>query len=332
MKQDLPIHAWDIPQIISTRQVYTGLLNATYIVHTESSLYVLQKIHHAVAMPGSFENYFHVTHFLRERGQATQVLIQTKKGTLWHEENHEGNNDEKWRLLLAVEGEVHTSTTDTELAFESGKLLHSFHNILREYPKPLAEGIKLFRYRPEIEKLQSFREQLANDLDPQINQAAEILLSNLPTLMLPDDLPQQIIHADPKISNFLFTPDKKGICMIDLDTLQKLSPLYDLGDAIRSWCGKEEDNPNNTFSNDIYQSFISGYLNNPNCTLSNYEQSFIPQATKVVMLGLATRFLNDYLENSYFGWDETRYANRKAHNKARCLGQIALYKSAINFI
>jgi hypothetical protein len=44
------------------------------------------------------------------------------------------------------------------------------------------------------------------------------------------------------------------------------------------------------------------------------------------MLGLAARFLNDYHEDFYFGWDKERYPNRRAHNLARTKGQIALYK------
>jgi hypothetical protein len=49
-------------------------------------------------------------------------------------------------------------------------------------------------------------------------------------------------------------------------------------------------------------------------------------------LGLAARFLNDYVDDSYFGWDKSRYKNRRAHNKARVLGQISLYNTAIKSI
>ena len=77
---------------------------------------------------------------------------------------------------------------------------------------------------------------------------------------------------------------------------------------------------------------MRGYLANSKGLLSEREQALIPQVCKLVMLGLATRFLNDYIDDSYFGWDEARYNTRKDHNKARALGQISLYRSYIKLI
>lgn len=120
--------------------------------------------------------------------------------------------------------------------------------------------------------------------------------------------------------------------MIDFDTLQSLSPLYELGDAVRSWCGGDEDDPQNTFNKGIYEALIKGYRETSGKLLSEQEFKRIPQASHLVMLGLATRFLIDYVEDNYFGWDEQRYQSRKEHNLARCLGQIALYKDSLHKI
>lgn len=338
MKPEEVLHNWDIPNILNAelKQTSIGLLNKTYLLRAgenNANLYVLQNVHPAVSMDGAMHNYFHVTQFLKDHGLETQTLVPTTNGSLWVDDD-DGLKDAvgntwRWRLLRGVEGEIYTDEKTPEIALEAGKLLAQFHITLLEYPKKLEVGRLSFRYDNEVAKLHQFQEQLMDDDDESIRNAAQLLLAELPKLALPADLPERIIHADPKISNFVFNKAGKGICMIDLDTIQKLSPLYDLGDAIRSWSGQKEDDPNNHVDTAISTAFIKGYLDNSKGLLSEQEQSLIPQAAKLIMLGLATRFLNDYIEDSYFGWDETKYESRKAHNKARTLGQISLYKSAL---
>lgn len=311
--------------IVSVQRPKTGLLNKTFLLCEGNDLFVLQSVHPAVAFDGSFENYHHITMFLKEHGFQTQTFVKTKTGSLWHEEA-----GARWRLLRGVKGVTYEFTDNPLLAKEAGSFLGTFTDVLSMYPLPLAKGRESFVYEGELAKLQSYEEQLCNDKDVRVCDAAKLLLSELPQLMLPKDLPQRIIHTDPKISNFLFDTNNSAVCMIDLDALQVLSPLYDLGDAVRSWCGQAEDDPNNSFNKTIYTAFVGGYIDalktNP---LSREEIELIPQAAQLIMLGLATRFLNDYIDDSYFGWDQTRYASRKDHNKARVVGQLSLYNSFI---
>jgi Ser/Thr protein kinase RdoA (MazF antagonist) len=331
MKPDEVLHNWDLSSFFGQakyeiKRPRLGLLNNTYLVTPAGSqepLLILQEMHPAVAMDGALNNYFHVTQFLKEQGLVTQTMLPTKSGALWFADDQA----KRWRLLLGVAGEIYEATTELGLAKEAGRLLAQFHSTLTKYPKPLEIGRLSFRYGPEIKKLKQFQDQLMADPDDSMRDLTQLLLKEVPKLSLPDNLPQRIIHADPKISNFVFSKAGQGLCMIDLDTIQMLSPLYDIGDAMRSWCGQKEDDPNNTFHTGIYHAFLYGYLNNSKGLLSEREQSLIPQAAKLIMLGLCMRFLNDYVEDSYFGWDETRYDSRKAHNKARALGQLSLYQS-----
>jgi Ser/Thr protein kinase RdoA (MazF antagonist) len=339
MKPEDVLHNWEIPglkdsETANLHRANSGLLNKTFLFHTgagNENLFVLQAVHPAVSMDGAMNNYFHVTQFLKNRGLVTQTLLPTKSGALWVEDSDDLDDGKawRWRLLTGVEGEIFNEIKDRALAAEAGRLLAQFHTVLAEYPKPLEIGRLSHRYDQEILKLTQYQSQLMADSDESIRNAAQLLLTELPQLALPPDLPQHIIHADLKISNFLFTPENQGICMIDLDTLQNLSLLYDLGDALRSWCGQKEDDPNNTFNKEIADAFLQSYLANSKGLLSEREQSLIPQAAKLITLGLATRFLNDYIDDSYFGWDATKYDSRKAHNKARALGQISLYQSAL---
>lgn len=329
MKPEEVLHNWDIPgldvQNVQFQIPKSGLLNKTFLFSAGNQLFVLQLVHPAVSMDGAMNNYFHVTQFLKDKGFPTQTLLPTKSGKLWID-NTDGW---RWRLLTGVPGNIYDQTEDPELAAEAGKQLAQFHLLLSEYSHELEVGRLSFRYDNEIAKLKSYEEALMQDSDQEIRNATQLLLTQLPVLALPNGLPETIIHADPKISNFVFSSGKKALCLIDLDTIQRLSPLYDLGDAIRSWCGQKEDDPNNHLNMEIYSAFLKGYLTNSKGLLSDKEQVLIPQAAKLIMLGLATRFLNDYIEDSYFGWDDTRYTSRKDHNKARVKGQLSLYQSAI---
>lgn len=342
MKPEDVLHNWDIPGLdidnLNIKKPNSGLLNKTFLIRTGSSdneLFVLQCVHPAVSMDGAMNNYFHVTHFLESQGKVTQRLLPTKSGALWVEDESLTDANGKvwrWRLLKGIEGDIYSEAPTEELAYEAGNMIAAFHTMLSQYPRKLEVGRLSFRYDDELTKLSHFEKQLMADPDVSIQTATQLLLTEMPKLTLPTDLPIRIIHADPKMSNFVFDHNKKAICMIDLDTVQQLSPLYDIGDALRSWCGRKEDDIQNSFNRDIYIALLKGYMSNSKNLLSDREQSLIPQAAKLIMLGLATRFLNDYIEDSYFGWDETRYETRKAHNKARTQGQISLYQSALKYL
>ncbi len=336
MKPEEVLHNWGISELhnlssLDIIKATSGLLNKTYLINQSDEtkfLYILQCVHPAVSMDGAMNNYFHVTQFLREQGLSAQTMLKTSNGELWIE-----NGDHwRWRLLKGVRGSFYDTTTDYKVAEEGGRMLGQFHSTLSQYPHKLEVGRLSFRYDQEMAKLDQFENRLMVDPDETIRNATQLLIRELPKLVLPSDLPTRIIHADPKISNFIFNRDEKAICMIDLDTVQELSPLYDLGDALRSWCGKKEDDPNNSFNSEIYQAFMNGYFESSKDLLSERERSLVLQATKLIMLGLTTRFLNDYIEDSYFGWDEARYTSRKAHNKARVMGQLSLYQSALKVL
>lgn len=312
---------WNISNPLSIKKVETGLLNQTYIVRTSNGIFVLQKLHPAISLPACTNNYFHVTRFLLKQGKISQAVQITNENKLWLE-----TDASKWRLLVGVEGEVYTVTPNQTVAFEAGKLLAEFHTSVNHYPEELEPSLPMFQYEIVLKKLLAYEPKFLSSGNQTVVESFLLLKENLSNLLLPKDLPSQIIHTDPKISNFLFSKQGQGICMIDLDTIQKLSPLYDIGDCVRSLCGNEEDDPKNTFHQEKYKAIIEGYYSVTH-NLTEQEIKLIPQACQLVMLGLAARFLNDYIDDNYFGWDESKYSDRKEHNLARTLGQIFLWKS-----
>jgi hypothetical protein len=73
----------------------------------------------------------------------------------------------------------------------------------------------------------------------------------------------------------------------------------------------------------LFRAGLKGYLQGSKGLLSKREIKLIPKAIGLITLELSSRFLSDYFEDSYFGWDEKRYKSRRAHNLARCRGQLA---------
>lgn len=315
------IKNWHIGKISKLYPVKTGIFNETYIVRATTGVYVLQKLHPLISRKEPTENYLAASVFLASHNLPAQRLILTKQGKLLAKDG-----GYFWRLLTAIPGHVYTRAKNEKMVEEAGKQLGSFHLLFKNFKTPIKKPLPMFQYDAALIKLRAHRGGLLKDKDARVRKATQLLIENFPGHFLPKNLPRRLIHTDPKISNFIFDDNDNAVAMIDMDTIQRLSPLYDIGDALRSLCGKKEDDQRNTFDIKKYRAFIRGYEAASENYLSARERRLVPQATGLVILGLATRFLNDYIDDSYFGWDERRYKSRKEHNLARALGQIALYK------
>ena len=139
----------------------------------------------------------------------------------------------------------------------------------------------------------------------------------------------QLVHGDPKISNVLFKKfSSNAICFVDLDTFAFMPVALEIGDALRSWCNPlPEDHQNSHFNLEFFKSALQGYVANGE---HSCEQNIVRQvvsSTIRVYLDLIARFLTDTMEDSYFGWDPTKYASRGQHNLARAKGQLSAVAS-----
>jgi Ser/Thr protein kinase RdoA (MazF antagonist) len=197
----------------------------------------------------------------------------------------------------------HRTMDSLKYRFESPLVLHQTENVLAKF----LSTAKKFRKSP-----------LMQDVKTEV----EFIEKIFPMYLLPSTLPKRVIHGDPKISNILFASGK-GLAIIDLDTCTRASVLVELGDAFRSWCAKEEDDSHNTFSLPLFRAAWIGYARGAKGFLTKKEIALVPKAIGTITLELATRFLIDYFEDSYFGFDPKRYSSRRAHNLARCRGQLA---------
>lgn len=306
----------------SISRISSGLIHETYLVGTAGGSFILQRLHPVFGWE-VIANVDLVSRYLNLRQFLAQTVVKTKQGDLGVAP--EASGDDRWgRLLTYIPGKVLERAEKPNLIYEAGKILGRFHSLMRGYSGQLNPGR---RVHDTASHLELFLKAVPESYSAEIEDLRKTILS-LPSFILPPNLPPMITHGDPKISNIIFSDQDKAVALIDLDGCNKQnSVLIELGDAFRSWCASNyEDSADNLFDLEKFRAGWLGYLVGCNGETGGRERELVPQAIKLIILELASRFLRDYFEDCYFGWNAERYPSRKAHNLARTQGQIALFR------
>ena len=310
-------------------RITQGLVNLTLKLDTgDDEHYALQRLH-PVFGPGVNDNIERVCRHLAARGLLTPQLLRTRDGALAVE--HEGA---RWRIMSWIDGRAFDALATPAQATAAGGLLARFHGALADFNEELKVE------RPPIHEYDRHRARLTAALAAaehhRLLDAVAAATAAIDVLRSAHAAPvrtaPRLVHGDPKISNLLF--DASGthaLCMVDLDTLARMAVPLELGDALRSWCNpRREEDPLARFELPLFAAAVKGYGAVAREYLSSEEVSAIVPATLEIHLELAARFLVDALEESYFGWDATRYDSRGAHNLARAEGQLAAARSLVS--
>lgn len=303
-----------------------GLINQTFLVTTiEDQRYVLQRLHEIFPAAVN-EDMEAVTSHLVERGLATPRLVRTVSGDLWVD-----RPDGVWRMMTYVPGVAVERVESEARALEAGRLLGRFHAALADLDHQFAAaraGI-----HDTARHLSGLRSALDRHRDHPEYQgvlplARSILDAAVNLAPLPD-LPGRVVHGDPKISNFIFDSESgTGICIVDLDTLNRMPLPLELGDALRSWCNPAGEDVSQTgFSISFFRAALAGYGAEAGRMMTPAERACVVEATLAIMVELAARFCADALNESYFSWDATRFASRSEHNRVRAEGQMAAWRA-----
>lgn len=293
-----------------------GLVNQTYSVDTPDQKYILQSLN-AVFTAETVEDSALITAYLHQYQFPVPLFLKSWQGSwVYPWQGH------LWRMMTALAGKSWTKFPSLDYAYGAGQLIGKFHHLLQDFQHPFAyhyEGfhdtpkvLKDLRALPQrfevIEEHQRWIERIANVIQP---------------LFLPQDLPTRIIHGDLKSSNLLFNDQGEPTGLIDLDTLMYAPLAIEWGDALRSW-GTSAQDPNQ-FSVAMFERALEGYFAS-GIVLDFAEVAYIPQGIQLITLELASRYLIDYYEDVYFGWNSNLFASRQANHQQRIKNLLGLYE------
>lgn len=319
-----------------------GNINASYVVTCEDgSKYALQRINTDIFKDprGMMNNIFAVTDHIRgkviaEGGDPEREVLQylrTADGDTVYE-TEEG----VYRMYRFVDNALTIQQIpDAEWAFQCAYSFGHFQKQLSDFDSSvLIETIPNFHHTQK--RYEAFLASVERDAAGRAAEVADLIdfakkESYLASAIVKDMeagiLPLRVTHNDTKINNILFNPEtKKGMCIIDLDTVMPATTLYDFGDMVRtSATVTEEDDDNyDRVGMDLryFKALVKGYCEGSDGTLTREEIKRLPLAAKVITYEQFMRFLADYLDGDVY------YAVRRdRHNLIRAKNQMYLLKN-----
>ncbi len=301
--------------------------------------YLLQRVNHNVFkdVPLLMNNMSIVTDHVRakiERETPGEVkrrcltIIPTTDGQSYFKDT-EGNF---WRVLRFIEDHlVFESTTDPAIAYEGAKTFGAFTVMLNDLPAGKV-GCVIPDFHNMKWRLTQLKESISKDVADRLKEVkkeVEYVETRSKMMLTIHELgekraiPLRVTHNDTKISNVLFDLNRKGLCVIDLDTIQPGYVTSDFGDGIRTLTNTgEEDDPNLdrvSMDLELFEAFASGFLDSSRDTLSDTEKESLLYAGLLFPYMQAVRFLIDYLDG------DTYYkVKHPEHNLIRARAQFKL--------
>jgi Ser/Thr protein kinase RdoA (MazF antagonist) len=309
----------------------TGLINKTFLVEKSGDRAIFQRLHPVFAGTVN-EDIDVVTRHLENKGLVTPKVLAADDGSLFVNEDSVdagGAEPRPWRALSFVNGRSFDRVGDANRAREGGALVARFHAAVADldydYHHVRAGVHDTQKHLATLEKAVTSHKghRLFSVVEPLAQQILDAG-RKLPDL---SSLPLRNCHGDLKISNLLFTDDGKGLCLVDLDTLGRMIWPFEMGDALRSWCNPAgEDVDNATIDVAIFEAALQGY-GSVTTSLTQAEKDHLVDGLFTICVELSSRFLADALNESYFGWNQQKFATRGDHNLLRARGQWALASS-----
>jgi len=307
----------------------------------DSPDYLLQRINHYVFkdVPLLMKNISLVTHHiasvLEERGmedlnRRSLIIIPTGEGAPYF---RVGEPEESyWRVFNFIEDhQVFERAPDADIAFEGARMFGDFTRMLSSLDSS-ALGEIIPKFHNLKWRISNLMKSIGEDSAGRVKyvqdeiryvQASVPLMSTIQELGEKGSIPLRVTHNDTKINNVLFDRNRKGLCVIDLDTVMPGYVHYDFGDGIRTFTntGEEDDEDLDRIRMDMkmYRAFAEGFLESTRDTLTPAELDTLVYAGLLFPFIMGVRFLTDYLAGDVYykiKYDE--------HNLVRARAQLKL--------
>lgn len=313
---------------VSCKPCGHGHINDTYMIEFEQDgvicHYSLQHMNRAVFTdPVSLmENILHVTDYLKKQILAqggdpqreTLDFVHAKTGEPYFIDSY----GEYWRAYHFIEDAYALEElSGPEDFYESAVAFGHFQKMLADFPADtLHETIAGFhdtrtRFTAFEKAVESDVYGRASDVQREIQFVKDRydVACILGDLLADGTLPLRVTHNDTKSNNVLIDEaTKKGLCVIDLDTVMPGLAVNDFGDSIRfgASTGAEDEKDLSKISCDLnlYDVYAKGFIEGCEGILTDDEIRCLPLGAKVMTYECGMRFLTDYLSgDTYFKID-----------------------------
>ncbi|MFZ8965192.1 MAG: phosphotransferase enzyme family protein [Steroidobacteraceae bacterium] len=315
----------------------SGHINQTWRVDTTSGAsYVLQRLS-PVAFPDPdsvMANKLAVTRHLSTRAAAADAarpvprfLALREGGFLLRDEDGGA-----WNLMPFIgPSRSYLAAPDVHIAREAGLTLGEFLSHTSDLDPTLLNetlpgfhdlGRRLGEFDVALASADAGRRNEAAQAIRDVGELRESMLV-IERLRVAGVIPPRVTHNDTKLPNMLFTPEGKGLCMIDLDTVMPGILHYDFGDAVRMLCNtgaEDEPDPDRIgIRLDYFEAFIEGMFGGSRLAPQPGETTALADSPAAMAFIVGLRMLTDFLEGDrYF---TTAYPG---HNLVRARAQLAL--------
>jgi Ser/Thr protein kinase RdoA (MazF antagonist) len=262
-----------------------------------------------------------VTAHVAAHGLETPRLIRTDSGAL----SAMGPNGGCWRALTWVDGQTFHRLDGPERASSAGAFVARWHRAVSDLDYEFVHRrLGVHDTRTHMSRLAEVLVTGGNHrLFGQVEPLACEILGQWGRWGGTLALPERVAHGDLKVSNLRFGVNGEALCLLDLDTMGRMSIDAELGDAWRSWCNPAgEDEESARLDLTLFEASARGYLEHHQ--LSPEEREGLVPGVERIALELSARFAVDALEERYFGFDPDVAPTRGDHNLLRARGQFAL--------
>lgn len=234
-----------------------------------------------------------------------------------------------WRVTKFLEGgTTFEVTSDGHIAYEAGAISGLFLRRLsaanpQDYPEIIPNfhnvNHRLEQLQLAVKNAQKDRLNTAKQLLSEISkfQAEAVKIHDA---LVKGEIPYRVTHNDLKLNNILFDAvTLKAKAVLDLDLIQKGSPIYDFGDLIRgaAFTKKEDDVDFVDPDPILYQELIRGFAEFQKGILTPNEVKLLEISPFVLAFTLGIRFLSDFLSG-----DRYFMVNYETHNFDRATTQL----------